>query len=35
MEQGAPAALLATASRFADLAALEEAGWDWQYDQAS
>ncbi len=25
---------LATAGRFADLAALEAAGWDWQHDQA-
>ncbi len=29
-EQGEPAALLTTRSRFADLAALEAAGWDWQ-----
>jgi ABC-type multidrug transport system fused ATPase/permease subunit len=28
MEQGEPAALLTTRSRFADLAALEAAGWD-------
>jgi ABC-type multidrug transport system fused ATPase/permease subunit len=34
VEQGAPATLLATPSRFADLAALEAAGWDWQNDQA-
>jgi ATP-binding cassette subfamily B multidrug efflux pump len=34
-EQGAPAALLTTRSRFADLAALEAAGWDWQRDPDS
>jgi ABC-type multidrug transport system fused ATPase/permease subunit len=34
VERGAPAALLATGSRFADLAALEAAGWDWQHDRA-
>jgi ABC-type multidrug transport system fused ATPase/permease subunit len=34
VERGAPAALLATDSRFADLAALEAAGWDWQHDRA-
>jgi ABC-type multidrug transport system fused ATPase/permease subunit len=34
VERGAPVTLLATASRFADLAALEAAGWDWQDDQA-
>jgi ATP-binding cassette subfamily B multidrug efflux pump len=33
VEHGEPAALLATTSRFADLAALEEAGWDWQNDE--
>jgi ABC-type multidrug transport system fused ATPase/permease subunit len=32
VEQGDPDALLSTASRFADLVALEEAGWDWQGD---
>ena len=32
VEQGSPATLLATASRFADLAALEAAGWDWLSD---
>jgi ABC-type multidrug transport system fused ATPase/permease subunit len=32
VEQGDPAALLATESRFADLAALEQAGWDWQLE---
>jgi len=30
VEQGAPATLVASNSRFADLAALEQAGWDWQ-----
>ena len=34
VEEGAPEALLATASRFADLAALEAAGWDWQSEPA-
>lgn len=34
-EQGEPAALLTTRSRFADLAALEAAGWDWQRDPDS
>jgi ABC-type multidrug transport system fused ATPase/permease subunit len=35
MEQGEPAALLARRSRFADLAALEAAGWEWQRDPHS
>jgi ABC-type multidrug transport system fused ATPase/permease subunit len=30
VEEGHPTTLLTTASRFADLAALEQAGWDWQ-----
>lgn len=33
IEQGAPAALLAGGGHFAALAALEEAGWDWQHDR--
>jgi len=32
IEQGTPAELLAAGGRFADLVALEEAGWDWQHD---
>ncbi|MGK5170897.1 ABC transporter ATP-binding protein [Geodermatophilus sp. CPCC 205761] len=32
VEQGDPATLLATDSRFAGLAALEQAGWDWQHE---
>ncbi|WP_236835799.1 ABC transporter ATP-binding protein [Blastococcus sp. KM273129] len=32
VEQGAPATLLTTESLFADLAALEQAGWNWQED---
>jgi ABC-type multidrug transport system fused ATPase/permease subunit len=32
VEQGEPSVLLSAGSRFADLAALEEAGWDWQDD---
>jgi ABC-type multidrug transport system fused ATPase/permease subunit len=32
VEQGEPHVLLSTGSRFADLVALEEAGWDWQDD---
>ncbi|MDP9434540.1 MAG: ATP-binding cassette domain-containing protein [Actinomycetota bacterium] len=35
MEQGEPAALLTRRSRFADLVALEAAGWDWQRDPDS
>ncbi len=30
VEQGEPHVLLSTGSRFADLVALEEAGWDWR-----
>jgi ATP-binding cassette subfamily B protein len=32
VEEGTPAALLASAGRFAKLADLESAGWDWQSD---
>jgi len=32
IEQGPPAQLLAIGGRFADLIALEQAGWDWQND---
>jgi ATP-binding cassette subfamily B protein len=32
VEQGAPASLIAAAGRFARLAELESAGWDWQDD---
>jgi ABC-type multidrug transport system fused ATPase/permease subunit len=32
VEQGAPGALLGTRSRFADLVALDDAGWDWRDD---
>jgi len=32
IKQGTPAELLAAGGRFADLVALEEAGWDWQHD---
>jgi ATP-binding cassette subfamily B protein len=32
VEQGDPATLLTTESRFGDLAALEQAGWDWQLE---
>jgi ATP-binding cassette subfamily B multidrug efflux pump len=35
VEQGAPGALLGTRSRFADLVALDDAGWDWQDDAAA
>lgn len=32
VEQGTPAQLLAGGGRFADLASLEDAGWDWQHE---
>ena len=32
VEEGTPAALLASGGRFANLADLESAGWDWQHD---
>jgi len=32
LEHGTPAQLLAAGGRFADLTALEEAGWDWHHD---
>lgn len=34
VEEGAPAALIAAGGRFARLAELESAGWDWQDDAA-
>jgi ABC-type multidrug transport system fused ATPase/permease subunit len=33
-EEGTPAGLLAAGGRFAAMAALEDAGWDWQQDPA-
>ena len=35
VEHGAPATLMSTDSRFADLVALEEAGWDWQGESST
>ncbi len=32
IEHGTPSHLLATGGRYADLTALEQAGWDWQHD---
>jgi len=34
VEEGAPAALVASQGRFAALLELEEAGWDWRGDDA-